>query len=261
MADVRPKWLSRGTKLLHLRAQLSYQNVGSSCPIVRSARRPALQLTDRPGLLLLRPAVGGLRCVRLEIGCRYEDNRKSGAWSEAAMTIQDIAAALERFQSVLKRRPSAGIHEDVLAIAKWQNGMRVVVSHPDGTQILTDMPAELGGRGDQVTPGWLFRAGLASCLAARVAMGAAAAGIELSNLEVSASSRSDARGLFGMVDVSGQSVSAGPCDVELVVRVSARGESPARLRALVEDCNRCSPVSSVLRDKVPVVLKIEVGSV
>jgi hypothetical protein len=34
-----------------------------------------------------------------------------------------------------------------------------------------------------VTPGWLFRAGFASCAATCIAMGAAAQGIELASLE------------------------------------------------------------------------------
>jgi hypothetical protein len=119
---------------------------------------------------------------------------------KAAMATKDIAAAVQRVESVLKRRPAAGIHDDAPATARWQTGMRVVASHANGTQMLTDMPTELGGSGDQVTPGWLFRAGLASCCATRIAMGAAAAGIELAMLEVLASSRSDTRGLFGMAD-------------------------------------------------------------
>jgi organic hydroperoxide reductase OsmC/OhrA len=124
----------------------------------------------------------------------------------------------------------------------------------------TDMPTELGGSGDQVTPGWLFRAGLASCCATCIAMGAAAAGIELAMLEVSASSRSDTRGLLGMADDSGEPVGAGPRDVQLVVRISAFGVSAERLRILVEDCNRCSPIAAAVRDAVPLALQIEVGT-
>ena len=117
------------------------------------------------------------------------------------MTMQDIATALQRVESALKRRPCGGTHDDPPATARWQTGLRVASSHANGTQVLTDMPAALGGSGDQVTPGWLLRAGLASCLATRIAMSAAAKGIELTFLEVLASSRSDARGLFGMVEV------------------------------------------------------------
>src|SRR5580658_2633578 len=140
-----------------------------------------------------------------------------------AMTAQTIAAALQRVEAVLRRRPEIGLHDDAPAIARWEGGTRIVASHANGTRMSTDMPSELGGSGDQVTPGWLFRAGLASCLATRIAMGAATAGIELTLLEVLASSRSDARGLFGMADVSGEPVGAGPCDVQLLVRIAAAG--------------------------------------
>lgn len=176
------------------------------------------------------------------------------------MTIEDIAAAVQRVESVLKRRPTTGIHDDAPATARWQTGLRVVACHANGTQMLTDMPTELGGSGDKVTPGWLLRAGLASCLATRIAMDAAAEGIELAALEVLATSRSDLRGLFGMVDSTGAPVGAGPIEVQLRVRISAAGVSAERLRLLVEDSNRCSPISSAVRDAVPVVLGIEVDA-
>jgi uncharacterized OsmC-like protein len=137
-------------------------------------------------------------------------------------------------------------------------GMRVVSSHSNGTQLSTDVPTELGGSGDQVTPGWLVRAGLVSCLATRIAMGAAAAGFELATLEVSAGSRSDARGLLGMPEASGGRVGAGPRDVQVLVRIAAPGVSPERLRILIEESNRCSPVSAALRDEVPITMRIEV---
>lgn len=175
------------------------------------------------------------------------------------MTTEDIAAAVQRVESVLRRRPALGIHDDAPATARWQKGLRVVASHENGAQLSTDMPTELGGSGDEVTPGWLFRAGLASCCATRIAIAAAAAGIELKMLEVFASSRSDARGLFGMADASGELVTAGPLDVQLVVRISAPGVSAAQLRTLVEESSRCSPVSAALRDAVPLGLQIEVG--
>jgi organic hydroperoxide reductase OsmC/OhrA len=175
------------------------------------------------------------------------------------MTIEDIAAAVQRVESVLRRRPATGIHDDAPATAQWQTGLRVVARDANGAQFATDMPSELGGSGEHVTPGWLFRAGLASCLATRIAMGAATAGIELTSLEVLASSRSDARGLFGMADVAGEPVGAGPCDVQLLVRIAAAGVPAGQLQTLVEDSNRCSPISAAARNAVPVALRIEVG--
>jgi uncharacterized OsmC-like protein len=176
------------------------------------------------------------------------------------MTIKDIAAAVQRVESVLQRRPATGIHDDAPATARWRSGLQVVACHANGTQMLTDMPTELGGSGNEVTPGWLFRAGLASCLATCIAMGAATEGIELTTLEVLAASRSDLRGLLGIADNAGARVGAGPNEIQLRVRISAAGASAERLRLLVEESNRCSPVSAAARDAVPVDLRIEVDA-
>ena len=176
------------------------------------------------------------------------------------MATGDLATAMQRAAKALQRRPATGIHDDAPATARWQAGTRIVASHANGTQMLTDMPGELGGSGDQVTPGWLFRAGLASCLATRIAMGAAAEGIELGRLEVLASSRSDTRGLLGMADAVGAPVFAGPCDVQLHVRIAAPGVPSQRLRALVEDSHRHSPIPAAVEHAVPVDLRIDIDA-
>jgi uncharacterized OsmC-like protein len=177
------------------------------------------------------------------------------------MAAQDIAEALQRVELVLRRRPDSGLHDDAPATARWDGGTRMVATHPSGKQVITDMPAEMGGSGDQVSPGWLFRAGLASCTATRIAMAAAAQGIELQTLELRASSRSDTRGLLGMADSDGRAVSAAPQDVQLHVSIAARGVASERLHALVEGSYRCSPVPRAVQDAVPVALKIDVVEV
>jgi uncharacterized OsmC-like protein len=173
------------------------------------------------------------------------------------MTSQEIAAAVQRVESVLRLRPEAGIHDDAPASARWDGGLKVVATHANGFQLETDMPETLGGRGKDVTPGWLLRAGLASCAATRIAMAAAADGIALDALEVNASSRSDTRGIFGMSDEHGAPVSAGPREMHLHVRISAPGVSKERLHVLVEDSHRCSPVACAMQETIPVVLQIE----
>ena len=173
------------------------------------------------------------------------------------MTMQDVAQALERAASVLERRPDLGLHDDAPATARWLGGTRVVSSHANGTQIESDMPKELGGTGDRITPGWLFRAGLAACASTSIALRAASEGIELTSLEVHVGSRSDTRGLLGMRDERGELVYAGPGDVTLRVRLS--GNAPAqRLRQLVEEGCRCSPIPNAVRDPVGYVLQVEV---
>lgn len=176
------------------------------------------------------------------------------------MGSRDIAIALQRAETVLRRRPDMGLHDDAPATARWEGGMRVVSSHANGTQVQTDMPQELGGTGDTVTPGWLFRAGLASCTTTRIAIAAAREGIELQALELRASSRSDTRGILGMQEANGDLISAGPRDVQLHVRIVAPGVPEARLRALVEESYRCSPVTCAVESAVSVALNIEVGT-
>lgn len=175
------------------------------------------------------------------------------------MPTQDLATAMQRVQNALQRHPRAGLHDDAPATARWSGGTRVVASHANGAQVLTDMPAELGGTGDQVTPGWLFRAGFASCAATSIVMAAAREGIALRTLELRVSSRSDTRGLLGMSDESGQPVDAMPGDVTLHVHIAADGIAPERLRALAEQGIACSPIPRAVQHAVPVALRIDVG--
>jgi uncharacterized OsmC-like protein len=177
------------------------------------------------------------------------------------MQTQDIAAALRRVQHVLLRRPLSGVHDDAPATARWEGGTRVLASHANGTQLATDMPSELGGSGDRVTPGWMFRAGLASCAATSIAMSAAREGIELTLLELQACSRSDTRGLLGMTDGDGEPVNAGPSDVRLRVRIAAKGIAPERLRALVDQGLRCSPIPCAVQSATAVALHIDATAV
>ncbi len=176
------------------------------------------------------------------------------------MANQDIAAALQRAAAIFQRRPEAALSEDAPATAQWAGGMRVVSSHAGGAHLVTDMPKELGGSGDQPSPGWLMRAALASCAATRIAMAAAAHGIELTKLEVLASSQSDARGLFGMLEADGSRVPSSPVDVRLHVQIAALGLDTAQLHALVQGAHVLSPVSSALQNAIPVALHIEVVS-
>lgn len=173
------------------------------------------------------------------------------------MGMSKVKAALQRAESVFQRRPGAAVDEDAPASARWAGNTRVVTSHASGTEVETDMPVELGGTGDCVSPGWLFRAAIASCAVTSIAFMAAARGIELQALEVKATSRSDARGILGMDDGSGRPVYAGPGDMRLHVRIAAQGVAPEGLRALVEESLERSPIPSAVRTATPLVLDFE----
>ena len=176
------------------------------------------------------------------------------------MASQDIAAAIQHVESMLRSRPDAGLGDDAPATAQWQGGLRIRTSHANGTEVVTDMPIQLGGTGDKVSPGWLVRAGAASCIASRIAMNAASEGIELSELEVVARSLSDTRGLLGICGDDGGPISAGPLNVRLHVRIAAKGIASDRLRSLVQRSHGCSPVSVALTDQIPVELHIDAHS-
>lgn len=169
-----------------------------------------------------------------------------------------LADALKRVESVLLRRPEFGISEDKPATARWNGGTRVTTRHANGTQVETDMPSEIGGTGDRVTPGWLFRAGLASCATTSIVLVAATEGVAIDTLEITAGSHSDARGLLGMTEADGTIVSAGPTEVRLQIRIGARGVAPERLRVLVETAIGRSPIPCAVREMVPMPVQIEI---
>jgi len=162
------------------------------------------------------------------------------------MSAQDVAEALKRVENTLGKRPAMGLQDDAPATSRWDGGLRFVASHANGSAVTSDMPAMLGGGGEAVSPGWYFRAGLASCTASVIAMTAAAEGIELTALELRASSRSDIRAALGMSEADGGAIAAGPCDVQFRVRISARNASAERLRALVETSCARSPAVCAL---------------
>ena len=176
------------------------------------------------------------------------------------MAEQDVATALQRVQAVLRRQPEIGLHDDAPAAARWEGGTRVVTTHANGTEISSDMPSELGGSDDRITPGWLFRAGLASCAATSIALAAVAEGITLAALEVRASSRSDTRGLLGMAGSDGAPVYGGPSEMQLHVRIAASGVSVLRLRKVVEDGVGRSPVPNAVRNVTALPLRIDVDT-
>jgi len=161
------------------------------------------------------------------------------------MTMRTVAAAMDRFSALLKRRPGFGLQDDAPATARWETGLQIVSSHENGLRLLTDMPVELGGTGTQVTPGWLLRASLASCAATRIAMAAAAEDVALAVLEVSASSRSDVRGLFGMTDLMGallmraRRTLCSPCaSLRMALRTIGCGPSSKRATAVLRSARR-----------------------
>jgi uncharacterized OsmC-like protein len=177
---------------------------------------------------------------------------------ECSMSMEQVAASMERVTSALRRKPHAGLHEDTPATVHWAGGLRTVARTAEGAEVATDMPATIGGEDSAPTPGWLLRTALASCAVTRIVMEAAARGIVLQTLEAHATSRSDLRGLVGVAEPDGGRVSAGPLAMDLHVRIGAPGVDAALLRALVESTPGCSPVTAALEQPLAVGLHVEV---
>jgi uncharacterized OsmC-like protein len=175
-------------------------------------------------------------------------------------TQHAIADALRRAVAVFTRRPDKGLHDDVSARAQWQGGMHVTATHGSGVQIGTDMPAELGGRGDLPSPGWYFRAGIAACATTAIAMVAAEQDIVLDRLAVDVGSRSDARGLLGMRDDEGAAIEAGPLTMRVAVDLSAAGVDAERLASIVEEGLRRSPMQGALAGQPAMTVAVSVGA-
>lgn len=175
------------------------------------------------------------------------------------MSLQNVAAAMARVRQVLTRRPEMALHDDAPATARWQGGMRNVTMHANGMAIETDMAQEVGGTGDRVTPGWLFRAGVASCAVTTIAMRAAAEGVALTTLEAHVESRTDMRGMLGMTSADGASVHAGPAELHLHVRIAADGMSAEALEALVARGCRCSPVPCAVTTPTPLTIHVDLA--
>ena len=144
---------------------------------------------------------------------------------------------------------------DSTVVARLDERLKVTVTAPDGRQVTTDMVESVGGTDAAVSPGWLFRAALASCDTTLIAMRAAMLGVELTDVEVTVDSESDDLGILGIDDT----VPAGPLSVRTRVRVSAKDGDPAALRELVEWAVEHCPVFDATKRAVPVSLEIEVA--
>lgn len=169
------------------------------------------------------------------------------------MSCDQIRDSIEGARRYLSEHPDQGRSPDRPAVAVLEEGLRCRVEGPDGIAIVTDMPAAVGGAGAAPTPGWVSRAALATCDATVIAMRAAELGIELEWLEVTAESESDSRGLLGVDD----SVPPGPLRSTVRVRIAAPGVPEERLRGLVAQATRHSPVGDLVRRAVVQEVEVE----
>lgn len=168
------------------------------------------------------------------------------------MGAQHVRESLEQFIDHLDNNPDAGRGPDTPATAIPESGIRMRVDGPNDWTVATDHAEEIGGGRTAPNPGWYWRAALASCDATVLTMRAAQVGIDLTTLEVTVESESDARGSLGIDDT----VTVGPARVQLHFRLSASNAGPDRLRELVEWTEAHSPVGHAIGE--PTSMEVEV---
>jgi uncharacterized OsmC-like protein len=167
--------------------------------------------------------------------------------------VAEIKDAIENAVRYLSEHPDEARYTDSSARATLDEALRVEVEGPAGERIITDMPKAVGGRGEEPSPGWLFRAAIASCVASTIGMEAARSGVTLTSLAVEVDSESDDRGILGI----DEAVPAGPLSTRVHIRATADGVEEGRLRELLATgAGRC-PVRDATKRAVEVSVEIE----
>jgi len=164
-----------------------------------------------------------------------------------------LAVAIRGATEYLTAHREDARYTDSEAVATLREGLRVVVRDPSGRTIETDMSTGIGGTDTAPSPGWLFRAALASCDATLIAMRAATTGIELERVEVTIDSESDDYGILGI----DESVPPGPLSVRTRVSVGAKDADEETIRELVDWATAHCPVCDAVKRAVPVSVEVE----
>jgi uncharacterized OsmC-like protein len=167
--------------------------------------------------------------------------------------VSDIKGSIDNAVRYLSEHPDEARYTDSLARARLDEALRVEVTGPGGLRLVTDMPAGVGGRDEEPSPGWLYRASLASCVATTIGMEAARERVTLRSLEVEVDSESDDRGILGM----DESVPVGPLSTRIRVRVSAEGVDQGHLREVLDRGAARCPVWDATKRAVDVSLEID----
>jgi uncharacterized OsmC-like protein len=167
--------------------------------------------------------------------------------------VAGIRESIENAVNYLSEHPDEARYTDSFARATLGESLRSEVTGPEGLRLVTDMPPAIGGRGEEPSPGWLYRAALASCVASTIGMEAEREGVTLRSLEVEVDSESDDRGILGM----DEAVPAGPLSTRVRVRAAGDGGAEERLREILERGARRCPAYDATRRAVDVSLEIE----
>jgi uncharacterized OsmC-like protein len=163
-----------------------------------------------------------------------------------------IANAVASASAYLTEHPEEARYRDSQATAKLEHGLVVSITGPGGEAARTDMPTGIGGTASVPSPGWLFRAATASCVAALVGIRAAATGVTLDHVEITVDSESDDRGILGL----DPDIPAGALSMRVAANVRARGLTGEATEELIRWAVDHCPVLDTVRRAVPIDVSI-----
>jgi uncharacterized OsmC-like protein len=169
--------------------------------------------------------------------------------------VSQIGDAVARASAYLGEHPDEARYRDSAAVARLGKNLRVDVTGPGGEAIATDMPRGIGGQAAVPSPGWLFRAATASCVASLIGIRAATIGIDLeagAGVEVTVDSESDDRGILGLDD----GIAAGALSVKVVVRFSGVDIGSEAREALARWALDHCPAADTIARPVPIELEV-----
>jgi uncharacterized OsmC-like protein len=153
--------------------------------------------------------------------------------------LEHIKSAFERSIQALTLRPSVG-QGTATTTVRVRDGMSCEIEEGAWT-IASDLGEKAAGRDTGPNPGILLRAALGSCLAIGYVRWAAHLGVPISDLEVEVQADYDARGEYGVADLS-----PGYSAVRYVVRIES--EAPeADVRHLIDTADAHTSILDVFR--------------
>jgi len=167
------------------------------------------------------------------------------------MNQQEIASNLARARAYLRTLPAMAQFRDVPACATVEHDLVMRVTGPDG--LPDGMVAGIGDTAAVPSPGWFFRAALASQVAMFITMRSAETGAVLEGLEVVVNADSDDRGALGM----DEDIPPGPLSMTVTVRFSSSNLDEETTREVIEWGIVHAPIHDAVTRAVPVAINIE----
>ncbi len=167
------------------------------------------------------------------------------------MDQQEIAANIARMRDYLRTVPEMARFRDIPARATVERDLVIRVTGPGG--LPDGMLAGIGDSAGVPSPGWFFRASLASSVALFIVMRAAEKGANLDGLEVVVEAESDDRGALGMSD----EIPPGPLQMHIIIRYASSDLDEEATREVVEWAVQHSTVQDAVTRAVPLTVSIE----